>query len=246
MSGMNFQTVDPNKQFAGGELIPHGTLAWGVLKIKPFNFDMGLIATTAKQPGKDGKHGKYLDAEVTITEGPHARRKVFTRVSVAGTQAAVDAGFAAIRHILETGRGASDANPGGYVIGAQTPAGSDAMFMELDGLKVAVRIAVEDERPKNKDNPNGEKWPAKNSVGAFLSPNPASDTHKDFARLQAGDTAPKTVAPKAAAAASGAYGAPWTQPGNAAPATAPANPPPPAANSNMPWAKPSWAGSTAA
>lgn len=170
-----------------GELIPAGTLAWAIVAMRPHNLDLGIVTT----PSKSSDAG-YLDVELTIEGGQYDRRKVWDMIGVRGKEKYIQSGHAAIRHILEVGRGASPQNPNAYIIGANTPPDSDMGYMELDGLKVAVKVTIE----KGNDG-----HPDKNRV-RYLSPNPESDTCKDFARLVAGDTAPAAAhAPKAAAPA---------------------------------------------
>lgn len=235
MAGMDFGAVDPNAQFAGGELIAKGTLAWGVINFRWGNADQGVAETTSKNPGKDGNVSKYLDSIVTITEGPHAKRKVFHKIGIVGSPVWTAAGGAAIRHILETGNNASPSNPAGYQI---------PTFFQLDGMRVAVEIGVESGGTKQ----DGTKFDDKNAVSRFLSGNPASDTHKTFLRLQAGDTQPKT--PPAGAGAKAPQAPAWGG-GPVAPAAvapvAPAAPAgPAAATGSVPWGKPAWTGAPVA
>lgn len=160
------------EQFGGGELIPAGTLAKGVINIKRQN---GNAVTMSSNTGS-----QYLDLDIVITEGQYIRRHVFTKVGIAHpeSEAWVNQGRAQIRAILEYGRGASAANPNGYKLND---------FAELDGLPCAIKIGVEKDK-------NGQ-YADKNSVMNFLSPNPESSTHKDFQKLTAGQTSPSVGAP---------------------------------------------------
>lgn len=203
---MNFADAPPQNDFS--ELIPHGALAFGILNIKWHNLDQGMLET----PSKSGESA-YLDCTVTITPNPANgfvspwnKRKIFTRIGVAGKEAYINMGRSAIKAILETGRGAGPSNPNGYNIGS---------YAELDGLPVAVKIKID---PGNAQFPN-----EKNDVALWLSPvDQTSPIPKDWARLMANDVmpAPDTRQPKAAAAAKVAAPAtPWA--GGAAPAGAP-------------------------
>lgn len=212
---MDFSNA-PTQQGGFGELIPAGTLAWAWLVLRPFNLDQGLIETPSKS-----SDNQYLDVELTITDGPFSKRKLWDMIGVAGTEKYVQAGHAAIRHILEVGRGAGPTNPAGYQINDYTA---------IDQIKVAVKVTIEKGKDGHED---------KNRV-RYLSPNPASDTCADFKRLLAGDTAPKTNTPAAAAApAANAWGGPAPAAPAAQPAAAPAAQPAPAAPATG-TAKPSW------
>lgn len=161
-----------------GELIPDGTLCWAMINVRPHNLDQGLI----EKPSKSSNSNTYLDCELTVLDGPYKNRKMWDMIGVAGSEAYVQMGDAAIRHILEVGRQASPSNPAGYQI---------QDYMALDGLRVAIKARIE----KGKDGHPDKNRPR------YLSPNPDSDTCKDYARLCAGDTQPKQKAAAAAPAA---------------------------------------------
>ena len=150
------------------DLLPHGTLCFGVVKVRPFNLQAGIIETS----GKENPENKYLNLELTIQGGPYDKRKIWDMPGVAGSEGYTNAGGAAIRAMLEVGRNASPQNPQGYSI---------ENYMELDGLQCAFRIKIE---PGTAQYPN-----EKNRVAIYLTPlNPA--TEKDFTRLVAGDSSP--------------------------------------------------------
>lgn len=171
----DFSNAD-TQQFGGGELIPAGTLAKGIINIKRSH---GNAVTISPNTGS-----QYLDLDIVITEGPYARRHVFTKIGVAhpSSESWVNQGRAQIRAILEYGRGASQSNPAGYKLND---------LGELDGLECAIKIGVE----KDKSGQYGDR----NSVMNFLSPNPQSSTFKDFQKLMAeGSSAPAAPAAPAA------------------------------------------------
>ena len=170
-------------QEQGGSLIPKDTLAFARLSIEPKASEFGKIL----HEGRDNPQNKYLKCELEIIAGQYTGRKVFHMLGVHGSDQWVNMSMAAIRHILETGKGAGPSNPQGYVIGVNLPDGDERAWMELDGLTVAIKVGIE----KGKDN-----YPDKNRVAQFLSPNPSSPTHKDFLALQTGQTsAPAARAP---------------------------------------------------
>lgn len=212
-SNFSFGDADTNAQ-GGSELIPDGTLAWAIVTIRPHNFDHGLCLVPSKT-----SNGKYLDVELTILEGPYARRKVWDKIGLEGSEKWVARGMSSVRHILEVGREITNytsANPA-YRLGQQSGSNGEMVFMELNELRCAVKIGIE----KGKDG-----YQDKNVVRAYLSPNPTSDTHKTFQKLVAGDTAPAAKA--APAPAKPAWGGNQAQPA--------------AQQQQQPGGKPAWAG----
>lgn len=205
----------------GGELIPDGTLAWAVVKLRPHNLDHGLVVVPSKS-----SDGAYLDVELTILEGPYARRKIWDRIGVKGSEKWVENGRARIRHIIEVGNEMSEfpANHPNYRLGTKSQTSGEMVFMELDELRCAIKVGVE----KGKDG-----YEDKNSVRQYLSPRPSSDTHKTFLKLVAGQTQGEPQQQKAAPTASKPAWAGGVAGGGA---TAP----------STPAGRPSWAGAAPA
>jgi hypothetical protein len=205
------------------EMIPHGALSFGVIKIRPFNVDANVIPTPSKS-----SDAHYLDCEITLTGGAWDKRKIWTKIGIAGSQAYINMGMSAMKAIRETGVGASVQNPALYSMDS---------YMDLDGLTVGVKIKIESSPGYND----------KNEIACFLSP-VQDGVKKIWDRLVAGDCAPDPNAiiakrnPKAGAAAGGAVAeqAPrWAAAAapTAAPATAP-TPAPAAASEPTPTAAP--------
>lgn len=167
-------------------VIQDGTLAWAILKVRPFNLDQGLVLT----PSKSTEGNAYLDVELTLIDGKYGGQTVSDSFAISGRDGAD--GMAKVRHILEVGREIVGFAPADakYRLGATSGAKGDMVLLELDELRCAVKIGVE---------PEANGFPAKNKIRAYLSPNPTGDTFKTFNRLVAGDTgrdgksAPKTV-----------------------------------------------------
>ena len=169
------------------ELIPHGTLVFGVIKVRPFNLQAGIVETTSKKNDKN----KYLDLELTIEGGPYDKRKIWDRPGVFGEKPGYTInGGAAIRAMLEVGRGASTQSPQGYSI---------ENYMELDGLTCAFRIRI---KPGTAEFPDD-----KNEVAIYLTPLHEA-VAQDFARLVAGDSSPATNLRGPRKAADGAAASP--------------------------------------
>lgn len=173
MSSFDFSGA-PTDQGGMGELIPDRTRVWAILTVRPFNIQVGQVLT----PGKENPDNRYLDVELTVLDGPYARRKIWHKIGLAGSDKWVAQGMSAVRHILEVGREITSFKPGEprYRLNEQN---GERAFMELNELRCAVLVGVE---KGNAQYPND-----KNTVRAFLSPNPASNTNKDFLALVNGD-----------------------------------------------------------
>lgn len=202
MSGLSFADAPGQNDFS--ELLPHGLLSWAILTIRPHNLDQGLI----ERPSKSSD-AAYLDCELTLEGGPGDRRKVWTRIGVRGSEKYVNMGRSAIRAILEVGRGASAQNQAAYTINANQA--GQPNWLELSGLKVAVKLKIEKGQGGYED---------KNDVAVWLSPIADSGTEKLFQRLLAGDVMPPAGTIPAqrsgGAAAPSAAGAPaWQAPNQA-------------------------------
>ena len=116
------------------------------------------------------------------------------------------------------------ANHPNYRLGTKSQTSGEMVFMELDELRCAIKVGVE----KGKDG-----YEDKNSVRQYLSPRPASDTHKTFLKLVAGQTQGEPQQQKAAPTASKPAWAGGVAGGGA---TAP----------STPAGRPSWAGAAPA
>lgn len=147
------------------DLLPKGLIVWAYLALR------GVKGS--------GSGGGYLDCELTVAEGqPYAGRKLWEMIGDPFNQGNSEKyrkmGMVAITRILEAGRGAGPNNPAGYQL-AEYPGG----FQALDGLKVAIKVGIENGTDGHDD---------KNRVAEWLTPNPASQSgYKGFAKLLAGD-----------------------------------------------------------
>lgn len=143
-------------QPTGNELIPKGTLAWAFVNVRSLK---------ASQTG-----GAYLDVEVTIADGPFARRKIFEMIgdpmNDKNSESYRQFGRAHIARILECGRNAGPHNPAGYQI---------RDYNDLSGLKVGIEVGIAIGK-------NG--YDDKNVVREWLTPNPQSTSgNKGFLKL---------------------------------------------------------------
>ena len=151
-------------------LIPRGTLVKVRLFIRPGGHDeprKGWTGGYAKRSDDTGS--VYLDCEFTVTEGPFARRKIWTLIGLHSEKGDqwFKMGRAMIKGILNSAFGleATDESPA-----AQTKR-RIASFADLDGLEFIGKIDVQH------DAQHGEK----NVLKAAIGPE-----HKDYAALMHG------------------------------------------------------------
>jgi len=180
-------------------LIPHGTLAFAVVK-----------PTGIKESKRTG--GIYANLELTIADGPYTGRKVWTIVMNPqdernqnqalrneGKNDGALMGLAAMCRMFEAAGVFNPLDARSY--DKFNNASFDTVIQALEGLTVAIKIKVK----------KGEQgYDDKNEVAEFLSPAPTSGTSKLWTQL-AGD---------GSAARKTAFG----QPAFGAPAQAPAQP----------------------
>jgi len=201
------------------ELIPAGTLAKVRLTIRP-----GGVGPEGWVTQSRTSDAQYLNTEAVILEGPHAKRRIYTRIGLRGkgAQGADDSygnrGRSLIRGILESARGIASKDSSDRARAARTIRG----YGDLNGMEFLARIGVE----KDKNDPRDE---GRNVIAAAIGPE-----HSDYARLMGGAPAavqvplPVTAAPATPATA-----------GTAPPSWASAQPAqPPAASGAAPfWAR---------
>jgi hypothetical protein len=189
------------------ELIPAGTLAKVRLTIRPCGVGPEGWVTQSRT-----SDAQYLNTEAVIVEGPHARRRIYTRIGLKGkgAQGADDPygnrGRALIRGILESARGVTSKDTSDRARAARTIRG----YGDLSGMEFLARIGVE----KDKDDPRG---PGRNVIAAAIGPE-----HAEYAHLMgAAPAQPALPSPAAQPTAGGAppwAAAPPTQTTQAAPA----------------------------
>ena len=156
------------------DLIPNGTLANVIVKVREIK--------NSKEPNATGKCGQYFDLELTVADGPLARRKFFDKIMnplhEGNTDAGRQMGVVAITRIFESLGFFNPADPATYEqIQDDTPA--ENIGQAIDGRTVGVKVKID----KGKDG-----YEDKNVVAEWLSPNPNSGGFKNWQKLQAGDT----------------------------------------------------------
>lgn len=210
---MDFNNAEP--QSSAQALIPHGTLAKVTLSVKPGGAGPEGWATQSRT-----SEALYLNTEAVVLEGPHARRRVFTRIGLRGKSVNeqgedtyANRGRSLIRGILESARGIRSGDQSEQARRARTI----HAFGDLNGLAFVARIVVEGDR----NDPTSDK---RNAIGAAIGPD-----RPDYAKVMG-------AAPAPAAAPNGAPPAPAAAPHQ----PAPAGPMPPgqASDSHVPfWAR---------
>lgn len=149
----DFNKAGPQKSF---DVIPAGTIATLQLMVRPGNAGEGGWLRRSKAGDSEA-----LDCEFIVVDGPFARRKFWTLMTVEGTteghaQAAQISG-SRLRAILESARGVRPDDTGD---GAKRKR-QIASYGDFDGLRFIGRIGVE----AAKDN-----FPAKNILLEALTP----------------------------------------------------------------------------
>ncbi len=153
----------------------------------------------------------YLNTEAVVLEGPHARRRIYTRIGVKGKgvnergeDVYANRGRALIRGILESARGARSDDQSERARVARTIRG----FGDLNGLEFVAKVGID----KDRNNPSDE---GRNVIAAAIAAE-----HADYARLMGGvpsSPAATPMAPTGAPAPSWAGNTPAASPpaGNA-------------------------------
>lgn len=162
---MNFNDAEEQ---TGLDLIPTNTIAKARLVLKAGN-DPNDPAITH---GKNGETA-YLNCEFVIIEGPYARRKIFEKIGVQGTDRWVNMGKAHIRAILESARNISPKDVSDAAIDAR----KISSFEALNGLDVVIKIGIE--RDKN------GVYPDKNRILSIITPD-----HFAYAEFMNADAIP--------------------------------------------------------
>ena len=119
----------------------------------------------------------YLNTEAVVLEGPHARRRIYTRIGVKGKgvndrgeDVYANRGRALIRGILESARGARSDDQSERARVARTIRG----FGDLNGLEFVAKVGID----KDRNNPSDE---GRNVIAAAIAAE-----HADYARLMGG------------------------------------------------------------
>ena len=150
------------------DLIPKGTIVPVRMTIKPGGHDdISQGWTEGYATHNDNTGSVYLSAEFVITEGPFAKRKVWSLIGLLSLKGPEwgNMGRSFVRGILNSARGLSDKDNSPEAQTARRING----FVDLDGIEFLAKIDV------GKDA-NGD---AKNEIRFAVTPN-----HKDWKAFQ--------------------------------------------------------------
>lgn len=134
-------------------LIPANTVAKARLVIKPGNHFSDPMLT-----GSKNGDSSYLNVEFIILEGQHAKRKVFDKIGITGSDTWINMGKARIRAILES---AKNINPKDMSETAMNARKINS-FDELNNLDVVIKIGIESDK--------SGAYQDKNRVVAIITP----------------------------------------------------------------------------
>jgi hypothetical protein len=128
---IDYNDAEPQVEF---ELIPHNTIARAKIVLNPGQDPSDPFLTESKSGDS-----AYLNCEFIILEGPHAKRKIFEKVGVKGTEHWVNFGRARIRAILESAKNINPKDTSEAAVRARKINSYD----ELDNLTVMIKIGIE-------------------------------------------------------------------------------------------------------
>ena len=214
---------DYNDARQNPNLIPKGTLAKVRLTIRPGGFDDPGQGWTGGFATRGSTGAVYLNGEFTVTEGPYARRKIFTLIGLFSPKGPdrANMGRSFVRSVLNSARDISDKNLSPRAQAARRISG----FADLDGIEFVAKIDVGTDA-------NGEE---KNEIRMAVTPD-----HRGYSEVMGQQ---HLVAGPRPAAASQGYAPPVNTPPPAVPAMQqggfPAQAQQPAAGADP---RPAWAG----
>ena len=157
---MNFNDAEPQNSF---DLIPANTIAKARLVIKPGNDATDPFITRSK-----GGDTAYLNCEWIILEGKYAKRKVFDKIGLEGSDKWVNMGKARIRAILESAKGINPKDMSEIAVAAR----QINSFNDLNNLDAVIKIGVEHDK--------SGQYQDKNRVIAIITPDHFA--HAEFMR----------------------------------------------------------------
>jgi hypothetical protein len=164
---MSYDLNDAAPQMAPmGDLIPDGTFAKVIMKIRPGGTNGGTAMDAGLLKGSAHSDAKMLDCEFTVVEGPYARRKFWQNFTVAGgklDERGQSKGWniskSIFRAMVDSALGL---DPGDVSQGAREKRVIGGL-KQLDGISFAARILVE-----SSDNPN---YRDSNKIANVVLPN---------------------------------------------------------------------------
>jgi hypothetical protein len=165
MSFFDFNTASPQND---SDLIPKGTLCKVCMVIRYGK--AGGIVTTADSGWE------YLQAEMTLTSAPWAKRKIFQNIGVGGTtdghKKSAEISRSLLRAMLESARNINPKDETPAAVQARQINGWD----DLQELEFAIEVGVDKQKPDS-------QYQDRNKIQKVICPG-----HKDYARIMSGET----------------------------------------------------------
>ena len=157
---------DFNDAQSNTNLIPKGTIARVRLTIRPGGFDDPSQGWTGGYATRGSTGAVYLNGEFTVTEGPYARRKIFTLIGLYSPKGPdwANKGRSLVRGMLNSARGISDKDMSPQAQAARRING----FADLDGIEFLARIDIGTDA-------SGDD---KNEIRSAVTPD-----HRDYAQV---------------------------------------------------------------
>jgi hypothetical protein len=159
---MNFNDAEQQTEFG---IIPNNTIAKAVLTIRSGSDFSDPFLTRSKNGDST-----FLNCEFTILEGQFARRKIFDKIGISGSDVWVNMGKAHIRAIIES---AKNINPKDMSEAAMAARKINS-FEELNGLEPIIKIGIEHDR--------GGVYQDKNKIASIITPD--NSFYKDYMNSQ--------------------------------------------------------------
>jgi hypothetical protein len=159
---MNFNDAEQQTEFG---IIPNNTIAKAVLTIRVGNDFSDPFLTRSKNG-----ESTFLNCEFTILEGQFARRKVFDKIGIQGSDQWINIGKSRIRAIIES---AKNINPKDMSEAAMAVR-KISSFDELNGLEPIIKIGIEHDR--------SGIYQDKNRIASIITPD--NSFYKDYMNSQ--------------------------------------------------------------
>ncbi|GHT97580.1 hypothetical protein FACS1894126_1890 [Alphaproteobacteria bacterium] len=147
---MDFNTAEAQTEFA---LIPEGTIAKAILVVKSGNDFSDPFLTRSKN-----SDSAYLDCEYAVIEGRYAKRRIFDKIGVEGSDAWINIGRTKIRAILESAKNINPKDASEVAAEAR----KIKSFDDLNRLEVVIKIGIEIDK--------GGVYKDKNRVVSIITP----------------------------------------------------------------------------
>jgi hypothetical protein len=131
---------DYNDARQNPNLIPKGTIAKVRMTIRPGGFDDPSQGWTGGYATRGSTGAVYLNGEFTVSEGPYAKRKIFTLIGLYSPKGPdwANMGRSFVRGMLNSARGISDKDVSPQAQAARRIGG----FADLDGLEFVAKVDI--------------------------------------------------------------------------------------------------------